>query len=272
MKAERGTVRKALIPAAGMGTRYLPLSKAVPKELIPVDGLPVLHHVVAEAKAAGCREIGIILSDGKEAIRTYFTPDEALVRWLEEKGKRAVMAEWEALMDGLRFTWIRQAEPRGLGDAVRCGAAFAGDEAVCVLLGDTLMRGGSPLPDMVAAAAESGLAHVAVEAVAPPRATRYGVCGGTRHADGRFVLEHMVEKPSLREVPRMRTEDGRELESAYAFAARYVLTPAVFRELQATPPGLNGEIQLTDAMAAVLARDGFGAVALPGERLDVGTR
>lgn len=268
----RPLIGKALIPAAGLGTRYLPLSKAVPKELIPVDGLPVLHHVVAEAKAAGCREIGIILSEGKEAIRNYFSWDEALMAWLEAKGKRAAMAEWEALMDGLCFHWIEQAEPRGLGDAIWRGTEFADGEAVCVLLGDTLMRGGTPLPEMVAAAAASGQSQVAVEPVEKARATRYGVCGGRREADGRFELDTMVEKPDLVAVPQVVEPDGQVAESAYAFAARYVLTPAVFRALGDTPPGRNGEVQLTDAMATVLGEEGFGAVAIPGVRVDVGTR
>ena len=112
---------KALIPAAGLGTRYLPLSKAVPKELIPVGKFPVLHHVVQEAKETGCTEIGIILSEGKKAIRQYFTWDQPLMDWLDATKKREAMAEWEALMDGLSFTWIDQPEQRGLGDAIACG-------------------------------------------------------------------------------------------------------------------------------------------------------
>lgn len=260
---------KALIPAAGLGTRYLPLSKAVPKEMIPVGPFPVLHHVVAEAKAAGCNEIGIILSEGKAAIRRYFTWDGALMDWLEARGKRELMAEWEDLMEGLRFEWIEQREQRGLGDAVRCGEGFAGGEAVCVLLGDTIMEGGSPLPEMVRTYRATGRAQVAVEPVERERATRYGVCGGTARADGGFDLEAMIEKPLLEEMPVMR-EGGEASPAAYAFAARYILTPPVFAALRGGQPGHNGEIQLTDAMAAVLERDGFGAVRIPGIRRDIG--
>ncbi len=262
---------KALIPAAGLGTRYLPLTKAVPKELIPVGAFPVLHHVVAEAKAAGCREIGIVLSRGKEAIREYFTWNQPLMDWLDAAGKRAAMAEWERLMDGLAFEWIDQPRQRGLGDAVACGAGFAAGGPVCVLLGDTLMEGGSPLPVMVDHYRSRGRSQVAVEPVSAARATRYGVCGGRRLPDGTFALDAMVEKPRPAEIPVMRGVDGRPLPHAYAFAARYVLSPAIFDALARAVPGRNGEIQLTDAMAAVMAAEGFGGVALPGRRRDIGS-
>jgi UTP--glucose-1-phosphate uridylyltransferase len=261
---------KALIPAAGLGTRCLPLTKAVPKELIPVRGLPVLHHVVAEAQQAGCDEIGIILSAGKEAIRRYFTWDEALMDWLERAGKRAAMAEWEALMAGLTFTWIDQSEQRGLGHAIACGADFAAGEGVVVLLGDTIMEGGSPLPEMVRRFRAERRSIVAVEAVEPERATRYGVCGGRLRADGGIDIDSMIEKPALAEMPRLLSPDGAPQPRACAFAARYVLSAGIFPALAATGAGRNGEIQLTDAMRALLVSEGFGAVRLPGRRVDVG--
>lgn len=274
---------KALIPAAGLGTRYLPLSKAVPKELIPVKGLPVLHHVVAEAKAAGCRQIGIVLSEGKEAIRKYFTWDAGLMDWLDAKGKRAAMAEWEALMDGLEFAWIDQPDQRGLGDAIACGRDFAAGEGVVVLLGDTILEGGSPLPEMVRRFEAEGHSQVAVEAVPHERATRYGVCSGRIRPDGGFHLDKMVEKPSLEELVEGQGTRNKDPSPsslvprpksafAYAFAARYVLSPAIFPALQATRAGYGGEIQLTDAMAAVMRDEGFGAVPIPGVRMDIGTR
>lgn len=263
---------KALIPAAGLGTRYLPLTKAVPKELIPVDGLPVLHHVVAEAKAAGCREIGIILSAGKEAIRRYFSWDEALMQSLDAAGKRNAMAEWEALMEGLTFTWIEQAEPRGLGDAIAQGRDFAGQSPVAVLLGDTIMKGDSPLPEMVRQHERTGWSQVAVEPVTKDRAVRYGVCGGDYVVNGIFKLDTMIEKPPLEEMPVMRGAYGMTLPDAYAFAARYLLGPSIFPALGRTPKGRNGEIQLTDAMADVMGKKGFGAVRITGKRVDVGNR
>lgn len=261
---------KALIPAAGLGTRFLPWSKSVPKELFPVGAYPVLHYIVAEAKAAGCSEIGIVLSAGKEAIRHYFSDDPDLTAWLEAKGKREILSSWEDLMDGLQFTWIDQPEQRGLGDAVRCGTEFAGDEGVCLLLGDTLMERGSPLPEMVARFHSSGLSQVAVEPVPPDLATRYGVCGGRMDGNAAFHLDRLVEKPPVDDIPVMRDTSGHPLQEAYAFAARYVLSPSVFVALAQTKPGRNGEIQLTDAMAAVLDHEGFGAVPLPGRRRDIG--
>jgi len=256
---------KALIPAAGLGTRYLPLSKAVPKELIPVGAFPVLHHVVAEAKAAGCREIGIILSEGKEAIRRYFSWDSDLMSWLDATGKRAVMADWETLMDGLAFTWINQAEQRGLGHAIGCGAEFVGKEACCVLLGDTIMEGGSPLPEMMALHRATGQSVVAVEEVPPERATRYGVCWGATRKDGAFDLQRMIEKPP-REVIEAQTDSP-----PMVFAARYVLTAGIFDELRRGRAGHNGEIQLTDAMSELMLREGFHACPLPGKRRDIGS-
>jgi UTP--glucose-1-phosphate uridylyltransferase len=261
---------KALIPAAGLGTRYLPLTKAVPKELIPVRGLPVLHHVVAEAKAAGCSEIGIVLSAGKGAIREYFSWNAELMDWLDRTGKRSAMAAWEALMDGLSFTWIDQPEQRGLGDAVLCGRDFVAGDPVCVLLGDTSMEGGSPLPEMVARFRGDSVSVVAVEPVPPERATRYGVCGGVSRGDGGFDLDTMIEKPALGEMPLMREAGGAALAGVFAFAARYLLSPALFPALERTGKGRNGEVQLTDAMAAVLREEGFAAVRLPGRRVDVG--
>ncbi|MGC9453130.1 MAG: sugar phosphate nucleotidyltransferase [Oceanipulchritudo sp.] len=287
---------KALIPAAGLGTRYLPLSKAVPKELIPVGKFPVLHHVVAEAKAAGCTRIGILLSEGKEAIRQYFRWDAPLMEWLDRTGKRAAMAEWEALMEGLEFTWLNQPEQRGLGDAILCGESFAAGEAVCVLLGDTIMEGGSPLPAMVRRHRATGRSQVAVELVPAERATKYGVCWGTPSPDGALDLHAMIEKPSFHEMNFMESKDegqkskdqiskqdsrqpaandlrpaANDLRPMNAFAARYVLTPAIYGFLRTLPPGRNGEIQLTDAMAAVMEKEGFGAVPIPGKRRDIGS-
>lgn len=262
---------KALIPAAGLGTRFLPLSKAVPKEMVPVRGLPVLHHVVAEAKAAGCRQIGIILSAGKESIRRYFEWDQPLMDWLDRTGKRAAMAEWEALIDGLEFSWLDQPEQRGLGDAIACGGAFAAGDPVCVLLGDTIMEGGSPLPAMVRRHQSTGLSQVAVERIAREKATKYGVCWGKPADDPCLDLQRMIEKPSLAEMAALDAENGHASPEVFAFAARYLLGPAVFEILKTLPPGRNGEIQLTDAMAAVLEREGFGAVRLPGRRQDIGS-
>ncbi|NDV63056.1 UTP--glucose-1-phosphate uridylyltransferase [Puniceicoccales bacterium CK1056] len=261
---------KALIPAAGLGTRYLPLTKAVPKELIHVGKFPVLHHVVQEAKDAGCTEIGIILSAGKEAIRQYFSWDQPLMDWLDSTGKREAMAEWEALTDGLTFTWINQPEQRGLGDAIACGEDFADGEGIVVLLGDTIMQGGSPLPQMVKLFEETKMSQVAVESVTPEKATRYGVCGGALQKDGSFSLDAMIEKPAPGEVPVIRGAFGATLPDAFAFAARYVLSNSIFNALKTVPPGRNNEIQLTDAMAAVMKQSGFSAIRIPGKRKDVG--
>jgi UTP--glucose-1-phosphate uridylyltransferase len=254
---------KALIPAAGLGTRYLPLTKAVPKELIPVGRFPVLHHVVAEAKAAGCDEIGIILSDGKEAIRDYFSPDPELMAMLDRTGKREMMADWEVLMNGLQFNWIDQKEQRGLGDAILCGEAFAAGEPVCVLLGDTIIEGESPLREMVSRVRSGAGSAVAVEQVPRERATRYGVCWTSGIENGVGKIEAMVEKPSEAAIA---ARDG----EPFVFAARYVLGNRIFELLRGQGAGKNGEIQLTDAMDRLRQMEGFSAVRLQGVRRDVG--
>lgn len=261
-------MRYGIIPAAGFGTRFLPWSKAVPKELIPVGDRPVLHHVVAEAMAAGLTEIVIVISRGKEAICQYFERDEELERSLANSGKSALLEPLRSIQQRVRFHYVYQESMRGLGDAVRCGAAAVDGEPFAVLLGDTIIAGQSPLAAMIADFNDSGISSVAVQAVPPTRANRYGVCGGHEATAGIFLLDTMVEKPALDAIPMMRMRDA--TRQPMAFAARYVFSHAIVRSLQRTSPGLNGEIQLTDAMRDLLVREGFHAHLLQGHRLDVG--
>lgn len=263
-------VRKAVLPAAGFGTRMLPVSKVIPKELLPVGAKPVIHHVVAEAVAAGITDILIIISRGKEAIADYFDRAPDLEARLEATGKGALAAELRAVASMARFHYVRQPEMRGLGDAVLQAREHVGDEAFAVLLADTIIApaaGGSPLPPMLAAYARLGTGVVAVEPVKEERVSRYGIVGGDEIEPGLYRVNALVEKPAVADAPRLRTAGG---SGFTAFAARYVLTPSIFAALASTPPGRNGEIQLTDAMEAVRRVEGFHAVRLPGRRLDVG--
>jgi UTP--glucose-1-phosphate uridylyltransferase len=263
-------VRKAVLPAAGFGTRMLPVSKVIPKELLPVGAKPVIHHVVAEAVAAGITDILIIISRGKEAIADYFDRAPELEARLEATGKAALAAEMRAVAQMARFHFVRQQEMRGLGDAVLQARDHVGDEPFAVLLADTIIApagSGSPLPSMIAAHARLGTGVVAVEPVKEERVSRYGIVGGEEIEPGLYRVDAFVEKPALADAPRLKTSGG---PGYTAFAARYILPPSIFAALAATPPGRNGEVQLTDAMEAVRRAEGFHAVRLPGRRLDVG--
>jgi len=260
---------KAVLPAAGWGTRFLPISKAVPKEMLPVGSKPVIQHVVEEAVAAGCTEILIVLSAAKECIRRYFEPDAVFEAMLERAGKHAELAEFRQPATLAKFHFIVQPEMRGLGDAVLLARDFAGDEPFAVLLADTIIAGGSALGKMVELTRRTHRSCVALEQCPPDRVKRYGIAGGVVDKNGLFVLDAMEEKPAPEDAPRLRDTSGAILDY-HAFAARYVFTPAIFGALAACPPGRNGEIQLTDAMRSVMRQEGFFGAPLGGRRLDIG--
>lgn len=262
---------KAIIPAAGLGTRFLPVAKAVPKEMLPLGDKPVIHYVVEEAAAAGFDEILIILSRGKEAIIRYFTPDPDLERHLELAGKSEALAAVRSASAFGQIHYAYQPQMRGLGDAVRLARGFVGkDEVFSVLLGDTVMHGSSPLPAMLDAWRSGGRPSVCLEPCPEDRVSRYGVAGGRQIAPDVFDLDRLVEKPAASEAPRLRASDGTPLPF-HAFAARYLFTPEIFDCLESTTAGLAGEIQLTDAMDRLRAKSGLLGVRWSGRRLDIGS-
>jgi len=261
---------KAILPAAGFGTRFLPLAKAVPKEMLPLGDRPVIHFVVEEAVAAGCDEILIILSRGKEAIPTYFTPNPDLERHLEQTGKTRELAAVQALSRLGRIHYTYQPAMRGLGDAVRQAKEFVGQDPVfAVLLADTVMHGSSPLPAMLAAWQKHAQPSVALEPCPAENVSRYGVAGGRQLEPDVFALSQLVEKPSPAAAPRLLDAAGANLPY-HAFAARYLFTPEIFDCLDTTAAGYGGEVQVTDAMEQLRARHGFLGVRWPGRRLDIG--
>jgi len=262
---------KAIIPAAGLGTRFLPIAKAVPKEMLPLGDRPVIHYVVAEAAAAGFDEILVIVSRGKESIIEYFSPNPELERLLEAAGKYAALEAVRAVPRMARIEYAYQETMRGLGDAVRLGRAFIGDDPVfAVLLGDTVMRHASPLGAMAAAWESHRKPSVSLEPCPEDRVSRYGVAGGREIGSGVFELDRLVEKPAADVAPRLAARDGSPL-AFHAFAARYLFTPAIFDCLDATRAGLGGEIQLTDAMERLRQADGMLGVTWTGRRLDIGS-
>ena len=270
-------VRKAVLPAAGFGTRFLPITKAIPKEMLPVGDKPVIHYVVAEAVAAGCTDILIVVSRDKGSIQDYFDRAPELEARLRKAGKEAQADELVQIASQARFHYVRQPEMKGLGDAVWQAADHVGDEPFALLLADTLIVDranrpgrGEAVAALMAVHAETGHSAVAVEPVAAERIHRYGVVGGRERAEGLFALDRMIEKPSADEAPGIVRLDGQRDPGGWAFAARYLFTPGIFDHLARTRPGKNGEVQLTDAMAALLAEEGFAGCRLPGRRLDIG--
>ena len=260
---------KAVLPAAGWGTRFLPISKAVSKEMLPLGAKPVIHYVVEEAVAAGCTDILVVINQSKESIRRYFEPDPFFESILEKAGKLAELAEFRKPAALARFQFIYQPEMRGLGDAVLLAREFVGDEPFVVLLADTVIAGSSPLPRMTQTTLKTHRSCVALEECPMERVSRYGIAGGVADDDGLFRLDTIMEKPAPDAAPRLRRADGSTL-APHAFAARYVFTQDIFDALAKCPPAHNGEIFLTDAMRTVMQEQGFYGVPLAGRRLDIG--
>jgi UTP--glucose-1-phosphate uridylyltransferase len=258
----------AVVPVAGLGTRLLPATKSQPKEMLPVVGKPVVQYVVEELAGAGIERILFVTGRGKSAIEDHFDPDPELIRRLREAGKEELLAELEYERMGVDFLYTRQPEPRGLGDAVACAERFAADRPFALALGDSILAAtsGTPVIRLLADAVDqhAAAAAIGVEEIGPAEAPLRGVVIPSEPpTDGPFEVAGMIEKPA-------------ELESTsgLAVAARYVLTPAIFDALRQVEPDPGGEIQLTDAIAALIdAGERVIAIRLrEGERRhDVGT-
>ena len=255
-------VRKAVIPAAGLGTRFLPASKSLPKEMVPIVDTPVIQYVVQEAVDAGITDILIIIGRGKRAIEEHFDRNAELEAALGEKGRASELEQVRRISNLADIHFVWQKELRGLGDAVACARRHVGGEPFAVLLGDTLLESGSPvtrqLMDVYDRYHES---VVALEEVPLDKVSRYGVVKGSEIGAGVYRIEDFIEKPSPAEAP-----------SRLAIAGRYVFTPDIFEHLDRTTPGKNNEIQLTDAMRRqVASRPGYG-LKFSGRRFDVGNK
>ncbi len=254
-------VRSAVIPAAGLGTRFLPATKAVPKELMPIGDTPAIQLIIDEALGAGIEHIVVVSSRSKPAIEQYFAPDEALVRALRDKGKDDVADRLERIGRDWRVTIAYQDNPRGLGHAVGCGRDAVGDEPFAVLLPDELMGDSSLLAQMNDVCAGTGGSVVGVLRVPRDQVSSYGVVAPAGEIDDRGVIAvaDLVEKPPVDEAP-----------SEFIIIGRYVLTPDVFDEIANLRPGSGGELQLTDALRAQAARSPFSAVLSRTDRFDTG--
>ena len=246
-------VKKAVIPAAGFGTRMLPITRAQPKEMLPVVHKPVIQYVVEEAYYSGIREILIITGKHKRAIEDHFDRNE-----LPKKDRFS--EELEKILEEVDIYFVRQREQKGLGDAVRYAEAFVGDEPFALLLGDTIT-----LPpctkELIQMYSKYKTSIVAVEEVPMERVSLYGVVKCKEIGPSVYLIEDLVEKPSINEAP-----------SNLAILGRYVLTPKIFECIKETKPGKGGEIQLTDAMRILNTRERMYAYLFDGRRYDIGNK
>ena len=254
-------VRTAVIPAAGCGTRMLPASKAVPKNLLPLVDRPMIHYIVEEAVQAGLTRIILVTSPGKDALANYFSPAPELEAFLHEKGRTQLLAPVQRLMDAAEFSTVPQEEQLGLGHAVLTARSAVGDEPFAVLLPDDLILDDVPaIGRLVAVAQERQASVVAVEEVPMERISAYGAIEPRVLAEDVYQVLGLVEKPPPDEAP-----------SNLGIVGRYVLTPEVFPALEQVQPGAGGEIQLTDGLARLLEGQVVYAHRLHGTRYDAGT-
>jgi UTP--glucose-1-phosphate uridylyltransferase len=254
-------IRKAVIPAAGLGTRFLPATKAVPKELLPIVDTPTIQYIVAEAVAAGARDVILISARGKDSIVDHFDIAPELEAHLERAGKLELRDQMRAIAGMARVVAVRQQEPLGLGDAVLCARDLVGDEPFAVLLGDDIIDAAVPATRQLADCyARTGLGSIALMEVPAEETGSYGIAAGRPLDDRTLRIERLVEKPR------------RDPPSRLAVIGRYVLPPRIFDILETLPPGVGGEIQLTDALAVLAREEGLVGYRFEGERYDAGDR
>ncbi|WP_020526921.1 UTP--glucose-1-phosphate uridylyltransferase GalU [Flexithrix dorotheae] len=255
-------VKKAVIPAAGYGTRFLPATKAQPKEMLPIIDTPTIQYVVQEAVDAGIEDILIISGKGKRAIEDHFDRNPELEARLEESEKDKLYNEMRHIGDMANIHYIRQKEINGLGDAIYYARHHTGDEPFAVLLGDTIIDSVIPVTQQLIDAYDLYKSTIlAVETVPEDKVSRYGIVGGEKLSDNIMEVTQFVEKPPVGQAP-----------SNLAIAGRYILTPEIFRALEQTPRGKNNEVQLTDALMLLSKREKVIADTIEGKRYDIGNK
>ena len=255
-------IKKAVIPAAGLGTRFLPATKAQPKEMLPIVDKPTIQYVVEEAVAAGIEDILIITGRGKRAIEDHFDYSVELEALLEEKEREAELQMIRAISEMAQIYYVRQKEPLGLGHAIFCARKFIGSEPFAVLLGDDVVDSEVPcIGQLMAVYAKEGGTVLGVQAVDWPEVHKYGIVEGAVEKGPLWRVKGLVEKPAREKAP-----------SNIAVLGRYVLEPEIFAVLEHTVPGAGGEIQLTDALHALAATRPVWAYSFEGRRYDVGDR
>lgn len=255
-------VRKAIIPAAGLGTRFLPATKAQPKEMLPIVDKPTIQYIIEEAVASGIEEILIITGRNKKCIEDHFDKSVELEMELEKNHKEGLLELVRNISDMVDIHYIRQKEPKGLGHAILCARAFVGNEPFAVLLGDDVVDSEVPcLKQLMDCYKEYKTSILGVQTVANENVDKYGIVDGIHIEDRVYKVKKLVEKPSIEEAP-----------SNVAILGRYIITPQIFDILKNTSPGKGGEIQLTDALQTLIESEAMYAYNFEGKRYDVGDK
>ena len=256
------SVKKAIIPAAGLGTRFLPATKAQAKEMLPIVDKPTLQYIIEEAIESGIEEILIVTGRNKKSIEDHFDRSVELELELEQKGKTAMLEMVQDISNMVNIHYIRQKEPKGLGHAIHCAKSFIGDEPFAVLLGDDIVDAETPcLKQMIDAYDEYKTTVLGVQEVARENVDKYGILNVKHIEDRVYKVKDMVEKPSIEEAP-----------SNIAILGRYIITPEIFNILENQAPGKGGEIQLTDALQTLATKEAIYAYNFEGRRYDVGDK
>lgn len=257
-------IRKAIIPAAGLGTRFLPATKAQPKEMLPIVDKPTIQYIVEEAVASGIEEIVIIIGRGKRSIEDHFDKSYELEDALLKKNQMAMLEEVQKISNLVNIYYVRQKEAKGLGHAILCAKSFIGNEPFAILLGDDIVKSEVPcLKQIINVFEYCNSSVVAVQEVPEHDVSKYGIIKpkGTSIEPNRFYIESLVEKPSKEEAP-----------SRYAIMGRYVLRPEIFDILERIPFGRNNELQLTDAINVLNKHQAVLAYHFEGSRYDIGDK
>lgn len=255
-------VRKAVIPAAGLGTRFLPATKATPKEMLPIVDTPTLQLIIEEVIHSGIEDVLIITGRGKKAIEDHFDKSYELETELEKSGKFEMLQAVQEISTMINLHYVRQHEARGLGDAIHCAKSFVGEEPFAVLLGDDIVDADPPcLKQMLEVYDRYGASVLGVQTVPEADVSKYGIIAGEQVENRVYRVSDMVEKPSVEQAP-----------SRVAVLGRYIITPEIFRHIEQTKPGAGGEIQLTDALKSLSAEQPMYAYDFIGRRYDVGNK
>lgn len=255
-------VHKAIIPAAGLGTRFLPATKAQPKEMLPIVDKPTIQFIVEEAVASGIEDIIIVTGRNKRAIEDHFDKSYELEEVLEKTNKEELLALVRDISNLVNIHYIRQKEPKGLGHAIYCAKAFIGNEPFTVLLGDDIVKSDVPcLKQLIDIYDKYKTTVLGVQRVPQEDVSKYGIVAGRQVDDRVFKVTDMIEKPEIDEAP-----------SNIAILGRYIISPSIFSYLENVSPGKNGEIQLTDALKDMMQHETMYAYDFIGRRYDVGNK
>ena len=255
-------VKKAIIPAAGLGTRFLPATKAQPKEMLPIVDKPTIQYIIEEAIASGIEEILIITGRNKNCIEDHFDKSIELEMQLEKSGKSELLELVRDISEMVNIHYIRQKEPKGLGHAILCAKTFVGHEPFAVLLGDDVVDSEKPcLSQLMECYEKYETSILGVQKVPYEKVSKYGIVDGEFKEDNVYKVNKLIEKPSEEEAP-----------SNIAILGRYIISPTIFEILEETKPGKGGEIQLTDALETLNKVEDIYAYVFEGRRYDVGDK